>query len=207
MSAPIPERVVEGIYLSVDVRGPEECWQWLKSVGNHGYGQVGWKIDGVGYGVSAHRVVWTREFGPVAGGARVGHTCANRLCCNPNHLKCQTELTMNHIPRRSMQGLTIAPSARCVATKDGHRCRMLVDNHQIVNGYTEHRWWGPGITRSQWFEQVYLNADDHATRMSERLAKELAHLRRVRRVPDAFVLGAEWARHQIEGVDVMAVSV
>lgn len=67
----------------VAVGEPDECWPWLLSVGNHGYGNT---YDGKRR--LAHRVAWAMHHQQqIPDGMTIDHICRNRVCCNPNHLR------------------------------------------------------------------------------------------------------------------------
>jgi hypothetical protein len=73
----------------VDVKGEDDCWPWLQSVGGHGYGQT-W--DGVTVRL-AHRVAWSLRHGEqVPTGMTIDHECHNQICCNPLHLRVKTNV-------------------------------------------------------------------------------------------------------------------
>jgi hypothetical protein len=74
--APIAER-----YNRFVVRGPE-CWDWMGTKNNHGYGRLG--------SIYAHRVSYERTFGPIPKGMHVLHRCDNPPCTNPSHLMIGT---------------------------------------------------------------------------------------------------------------------
>jgi hypothetical protein len=59
-----------------------ECWLWNGSTNHGGYGQTYMKYRPV----SAHRLAWTLEYGPIPDGAWVLHRCDTRNCVRPEHL-------------------------------------------------------------------------------------------------------------------------
>ena len=67
----------------VDMRGPDECWEWQASRNSNGYGKF--KIASYQL-VTASRValIGTRQDEP--DGLHVLHRCDNPPCCNPHHL-------------------------------------------------------------------------------------------------------------------------
>ena len=73
----------------VQVRWTTDCWPWQQSTGSHGYGQT-W--DGITVRL-AHRVAWALYHNrQVPDGMTIDHTCHNRICCNPAHLRVLTNL-------------------------------------------------------------------------------------------------------------------
>ena len=71
----------------VDANG---CWVWQLSQAGKGYGQVGSNEPGGTKGRYAHRASYAFFNGPIPKGLQVQHTCHNRACCNPAHLKLGT---------------------------------------------------------------------------------------------------------------------
>jgi len=67
----------------VDMRGPDECWEWQASVNRNGYG----KFKLASYiNVTASRLAAVAAKQEEPDGLLVLHTCDNRRCCNPHHL-------------------------------------------------------------------------------------------------------------------------
>lgn len=86
----VPSRVIPRFHGYVDRSEPECCWPWMRSVGSHGYGQVGWHVGGKRVMFLAHRVAWALAHGPIPEGLTIDHKCRNRRCCNPAHLRLLT---------------------------------------------------------------------------------------------------------------------
>lgn len=68
------------------VRKTGSCWEWVGSIGSHGYGQF--TVDG--RMVLAHRFSWELANGLIPDGMDIDHRCSNRKCVNPGHLRVTT---------------------------------------------------------------------------------------------------------------------
>lgn len=66
----------------VDIKGPDDCWNWTASTNGRGYGYFRFGESKV-----AHRVAYILTYGSIDDKLLILHSCDNRLCCNPVHLR------------------------------------------------------------------------------------------------------------------------
>jgi hypothetical protein len=75
----------KNIWARINILSPNECWEVVGKLRN-GCGVI--MIDYKNY--YAHRIIYEEIFGSIPEGLLIRHTCNNRKCCNPNHLKLGT---------------------------------------------------------------------------------------------------------------------
>lgn len=91
----------ESFWARVDKRGDDECWPWKGPELKSGHGLLSWqrkKVTPHRLAFFLHRDGEEVTMDPQASGILnpaphmfVVHTCTNRLCCNPAHLKLGRE--------------------------------------------------------------------------------------------------------------------
>lgn len=101
------ERVRNRFWKKVDVRGPDDCWEWKASVHRSGYGVFNFAGDNSWSGPIAHRVAYFLDTTdarnvPPSKGWHVLHSCHNRKCVNPAHLRIGTHI--ENMRDRQMEG-------------------------------------------------------------------------------------------------------
>lgn len=134
---PWPERFWE----KVDRRADDECWRWLASLNDGGYGQIA--IDGRPH--RAHRVAYELLRGAIPDGMVLDHLCRNRWCANPWHLEIVTN--EENIRRGHWGEVYPEPATHCPSgheysdgnvrlAKDGtRRCRTCERRDSLASYY------------------------------------------------------------------------
>ena len=84
------ERFVAKVMFPSEAEGDEAgCWLWqgAKHGQERGYG----KIRLGGRVISAHRAAYLLFVGPIEDGLVIGHLCNRESCCNPAHLRAESQ--------------------------------------------------------------------------------------------------------------------
>ena len=71
----------------VNIKGEDECWEWMDSLNEDGYGKISIGGRDKQIKIFAHRVAKTLSIGEdIDSDMMVMHICDNPPCCNPDHL-------------------------------------------------------------------------------------------------------------------------
>lgn len=89
----LPPKTTEERFWSY-VEKTETCWNWAGSKLKTGYGALG--VEGT---KRVHRYAYELLVGPIPRGMHIDHTCFNRLCVNPDHLRAVTQKQNNEHQR------------------------------------------------------------------------------------------------------------
>lgn len=69
----------------------DNCWNWTGYISDTGYGRPRFRVGGKQYFLRAHRMSYEFKIGPIPAGMILDHTCHNRACVNPEHLRPVTD--------------------------------------------------------------------------------------------------------------------
>lgn len=106
-------RTIPAIYDAQQIFGnteeEDECWLWMGSMYNNGYGKIG----KTGYMV--HRIAYELTQGDVPEDMCLDHLCKQRNCVNPEHLEVVT--LVENVMRGESQHAKNARKTHCI---NGH---------------------------------------------------------------------------------------
>lgn len=124
-SVPLTEIDEADFWSKVDVRSPEDCWEWQTRSSRNGYGAMG--VNGRVY--YAHRIAFALTYGEIPVGKLLRHSCDNRRCCNPAHLLPGTDWdnAQDAVERGRYRHGEQVPWAKLTAAK-ASRIRQLYTN-------------------------------------------------------------------------------
>lgn len=100
------------------------CLLWTGYKTSLGYGMlsVGGTLE------MAHRAAWVKAYGPIPSGTEVDHTCWNRSCCEPTHLRLATHSENGR--NRSGAMVTSRTGVRNVS-REGGRYKVVVNRRHV----------------------------------------------------------------------------
>jgi len=132
----ITQKDVDRFWTHVDIKGEDECWDWKLSITNHGYGLFA-------AGGTLHRCtrfayihgegLYTKK---ITGNLRIATTCRNKKCCNPKHMKLNSQQEVFDLMRAAGQ---ISVGTDCKQSKlkesDIVDIRARYTNRSAIDGY------------------------------------------------------------------------
>ena len=112
---------IEKFWSKVNIKGPNECWEWTTGCFSNGYGCF-WN----GSSILAHRFAYEDRIGPIPKGKLVCHKCDNLKCCNPCHLFLGTHRDNSHDASRKGR----LPGGGCTYSED--QIKMVTDVRRLI---------------------------------------------------------------------------
>jgi HNH endonuclease len=135
-SSPKSEMTLAYLKQRSNINPETGCWIWRLSQDEDGYGRVGWRDTGRQRTSRSHIVAYKLLKGEVPVGHELHHRCANKSCCNPEHLEPQTPKDHGrlHWPTHCAHGHEFSPENTIWRKEGGRKCRTC-DRAQSLARY------------------------------------------------------------------------
>lgn len=121
---------VARFWQKVSVGRPKDCWLWTAGTGSHGYGTF---YPQAGVQKLAHRYALELAMGDAPAGAEALHSCDNKRCVNPAHLRWGSHA--ENMAEAADRGLTFAPNKGRSHCPHGHAMDEENTIHKTKDGY------------------------------------------------------------------------
>lgn len=113
------QQSIKRYWEKVDKKGIDECWNWLASINQDGYGNFTYH----GKIINAHIMSCIIHKIEIPKGKEVTHICNNRKCQNPNHFKIDTH--SNNLKYMVDTGRAVHPK--------GNECSFIkITENQVI---------------------------------------------------------------------------
>ena len=132
----ITQKDVDRFWSHVDIQGADDCWNWQLTPSLGGYGTIaagGLILRTTRFAYIHGDGLYTKE---ITGNLRIATSCRNKLCCNPKHMKLNSQQEVFDIMRAAGQ---ISVGSNCKQSKlreaDVVDIRARYVNRSLTHGY------------------------------------------------------------------------
>jgi len=121
MTTTYSQKDVVRFWSNIDIGSHNECWGWELSTSSGGYGKVKIKRKVL----VSHRVAFELMNGEIGKGMHILHSCDNRLCCNPAHLRQGTHTDNMADMKKRKRCFRFKPHGRKLTKEKADEIRAL----------------------------------------------------------------------------------
>ncbi len=139
---------MDRFWSKVDIKGPDECWEWKAGKNHFGYGAFQMNLPRRSMGAHRYAFYFVHLHWPEP---MAIHTCDNRACCNPAHIIEGTQADNMHDMAQKGRWRKGQKPPGFHAARGERQAKAVLTEAKV---YEIRRLYGDGVTQKEIAEEL-----------------------------------------------------